>query len=287
LLSKITHSLINISHQHSSQIQHSINFRIVESKNAKFPVGAKVFAQCGWRTHTVIKPETFAQHELYVLPDFASLPYSFGLSVLGMPGNTARFGFLEICQPKEGEIVVVTGAAGAVGSIVGQIAKIKGCKVIGFAGSDDKCKWLEDEVGFDKAINYKSPDVEQQLKAAAPEGIDCFFDNVGGKLGHMINEHMRMFGRISICGAISTYNDEDVLIPAFKTFHRRNLKMEGFNVHVRWSSRFMEGIVGNLEWVRDGKIKYEETVTDGFENMPQAFIALFSGANTGKAVVKV
>lgn len=204
-----------------------------------------------------------------------------------MPGNTARFGLLEICDPKIDEIVVITGAGGAVGSIAGQIAKIKGCKVIGFAGSDEKCKWLEEELGFHKAINYKSENVEQLLKQAAPEGIDCFFDNVGGKLGHMINDHMKMWGRISICGAISTYNDEDVMIPAFKTFHRRNLKMEGFNVYARWSNRWMEGIEGNLAWMKEGKLKFHETISEGFESMPQAFIDLFSGGNTGKAIIKV
>lgn len=204
-----------------------------------------------------------------------------------MPGNTARFGFLEICQPKEGEVVVVTGAGGAVGSIVGQIAKIKGCKVIGFAGSDEKCRWLENELGFDKAINYKADNVAELLKEAAPDGIDCFFDNVGGMLGFIVQEQMRMFGRISLCGAISTYNDEQIMVPALKTFHRRNLKMEGFNVHVRWSNRFMEGIEGNLKWLKEGKIKYKETTTDGFENMPNAFIGMLSGKNTGKAIIKV
>lgn len=200
------------------------SFRVIESKNANYKVGAKIFAQSGWRTHSIIKPEDYPSHELYVLPDFGSFPYSLGLGVLGMPGNTSRFGFLEICQPKENEIVVVTGAAGGVGSLVGEIAKIKGCKVIGFAGSDEKCKWLENEKGFDKAINYKNANVEEELRKAAPDGIDCFFDNVGGMLGYIIQEQMRMFGRISTCGAISTYNDESVMIPALKTFHRRNLR---------------------------------------------------------------
>lgn len=231
--------------------------------------------------------EDFASHELYVLPDFGIFPYSFGLSVLGMPGMTARFGFLELCMPKEGEIVAVTGAGGAVGSLVGQIAKIKGCKVIGFAGSDEKCRWLESELSFDKAINYKSENVEQMLIEAAPDGIDCFFDNVGGMLGYKIQEQMRMFGRISICGAISTYNDEQIMVPALKTFHRRNLQMVGFNVFARWSDRFEEGILGNLEWLKEGKIKYEETVTKGFENMPIAFIDMLNGKNIGKAVIEI
>lgn len=262
-------------------------FRVIESKNTKYQVGAKIFAQIGWRTHSVLKPEEHPANELYELPDFENFPYSLGLGVLGMPGNTSRFGFLEICQPKENEVVVVTGAAGGVGSMVGEIAKIKGCKVIGFAGSDEKCKWLETEKGFDKAINYKNQNVEEELRRAAPDGIDCFFDNVGGMLGYIIQEQMRMFGRISSCGAISTYNDEKVMVPALKTFHRRNLRMEGFNVHVRWSNRWIEGIEGNLKWLKEGKIKYEETITEGFENMPVAFIEMLRGKNTGKAIVKV
>lgn len=204
-----------------------------------------------------------------------------------MPGNTARYGFLEICQPKENEIVAITGAGGGVGCLVGEIAKIKGCKVIGFAGSDEKCKWLENEKGFDKAINYKNGNIEDELKKVAPDGIDCFFDNVGGMLGYIIQEQMRMFGRISICGAISTYNDENVMIPALKTFHRRNLSMTGFNVIARWSNRWMEGIEENLKWLQEGKIKYEETITEGFENMPVAFMGMLKGKNTGKSVVKV
>lgn len=262
-------------------------YRVIESRNTKFPVGSKVFAQCGWRTHTIIKQEDYARHELYVLPNFGIFPYSFGLSVLGMPGVTARFGFLELCAPKEGEFVAITGAGGAVGSLVGQIAKIQKCKVIGFAGSDEKCKWLETELSFDKAINYKRTNVDQLIKDAAPDGIDCFFDNVGGKLGYIIQEQMRMFGRISICGAISTYNDEQIMVPALRTFHRRNLKMEGFNVYARWGDRFGEAIEGNLEWLKEGKIKYEETITKGFENMPQAFINMLNGKNIGKAIIEV
>jgi prostaglandin reductase 1 len=261
--------------------------RVIESKNSNYEVGAKVFAQVGWRTHTQLNPQDYPQHEFYKLPDFGKFPLSYGLSVLGVPGNTARFGLLEICQPKAGEVCVVTGAAGAVGSIAGQIAKSKGCKVIGFAGSDAKCKWLEEEVGFDKAINYKSENVEKLLKEAAPDGVDVFFDNVGGMLGHIVQEQMRMFGRISLCGCISTYNDEAIMVPALTTFHRRNLKLEGFNVHVRWSNRCMEGIQENLKLLSDGKLKNAETITQGFEYMPQAFMEMLKGRNTGKAVVKV
>lgn len=204
-----------------------------------------------------------------------------------MPGNTAYFGFLELCQPKAGETVVVTGAAGAVGSIVGQIAKIKGCRVVGFAGSDEKCKWLEDELGFDKAINYKTGDMAKALKEAAPKGVDCYFDNVGGELSYTILAQMNLYGRISVCGAISGYNDQEVNVPAVqKLFVFNQLKMEGFIVW-RWADRWFEGLTELAKWIQEGKIKYHETITLGFENTPKAFLEMLRGKNTGKAVVKV
>lgn len=224
---------------------------------------------------------------MYILPDFGGLPSSLGVGILGMPGNTAYFGFLEICQPKAGETVVVTGAAGAVGSIVGQIAKLKGCTVIGFAGSDDKCKWLEDELGFDKAINYKNGDMAKALKEAAPKGVDCYFDNVGGELSFTIISQMNLFGRISVCGAISGYNDQQVQVPALQKFFVFNqLKMEGFLV-TRWADRWFEGLTEMAKWIQEGKIKYHETITLGFENTPKAFLEMLRGKNSGKAVIKV
>lgn len=245
-----------------------------------------VFSQSGWRTHTIITPDHLSINEFTLLPDFGTLPYSLGIGACGMPGNTAYFGFLEICQPKEGETVVVSGAGGAVGSLVGQIAKIKGCKVIGFAGTDDKCRWLEKELGFDKAINYKKADLAKALKEAAPKGVDCYFDNVGGEISSVVLQQMKVFGRISVCGAISGYNDQEIQVAAPQKFFVWNqLKMEGFIVH-RWTDRWMEGINQMLEWIKEDKIKIEETVTEGFENMPQAFIDMLNGKNTGKAIVK-
>jgi prostaglandin reductase 1 len=204
-----------------------------------------------------------------------------------MPGNTAYFGFLELCEPKAGETVVVTGAAGAVGSLVGQLGKLKGCRVVGFAGSDEKCKWLETEYGFDKAINYKSKDVYKQYKAATPDGADTFFDNVGGEISSLIFSRMNDYGRISVCGAISSYNSEIPKVPAVQTvFVFKQLKMQGFLVW-RYSDRWMEGITEMSKWVKEEKLKYNETITEGFENMPQAFIDMLRGKNYGKAVVKV
>lgn len=264
--------------------------KIIESKHPKYPVGAFMFGQYGWRSHTISNPEVKDPAQMsYLLPSMGPLPVSLGVGALGMPGNTAFFGLLELCQPKAGETVVVTGAAGAVGSLVGQIAKLKGCRVIGFAGSDDKCGWLEKELGFDKAINYKKDDLKKALKEAAPKGVDCYFDNVGGELSSMIINQMNLFGRIAVCGSISAYNLEyndypkvPILQPIVVT---NQLRMEGFIVH-RWANRWMEGITEILKWIQEGKIKYHETVTEGFENTPTAFIEMLRGSNTGKAVVR-
>lgn len=214
---------------------------------------------------------------------------SIALGTLGMPGNTAYFGFLDICKPKAGEVVVVTGAAGAVGSIVGQLAKLKECKVIGVAGSDDKCKWLTDELGFDHAINYKTADIRAELKKVAPDGVDCYFDNVGGTISSTVINQMRDHGRISVCGSISAYNSpasEWPKVPILQpTFVFKQLTMKGFLI---WSynNRLFEGLTNMKQWVDEGKIKHRDTVTEGFENTPQAFIDMLEGKNTGKAVVK-
>lgn len=278
----------------ASKIQQSlfslIYTRVLESKHPEFPKDAIVCGSFGWRTHTIFNPQTEkVSVPSYVLPSFGDLPISLALGTLGMPGNTAYFGFLEICQPKAGEVVVVTGAAGAVGSIVGQIAKFKGCQVIGVAGSDEKCKWLEEELGFDHTINYKTADVHAELKKAAPDGVDCYFDNVGGTISSIIINQMRDHGRISVCGSISSYNTPSsdwpkvpILQPKF-IFNQ--LTMKGFLI---WSynDRLFEGMTVMKGWVEEGKIKYRETITDGFENMPQALIDMLQGKNTGKAIVK-
>ncbi|CAG9856262.1 unnamed protein product [Phyllotreta striolata] len=262
--------------------------KIIESKNPKFPVGKYVVGSFGWRTHTISNGNaTLVSTPTILLPDIGDLPVSVALGVLGMPGNTAYFGLLELCQPKPGETVVVSGAAGAVGSLVGQIAKIKGCTVIGIAGSDEKGKWLTGELGFDHFINYKTDDVQSKLKKLAPKGVDCYFDNVGGELSSIVIYQMNKFGRISVCGSIANYNDTkrsqaSVIQPPVVS---QQLKMEGFIV-TRWINRWMEGINQNMQWIKEGKLKYEETVTEGFENMFEAFTDMLKGKNVGKAVVK-
>jgi prostaglandin reductase 1 len=264
--------------------------RVVDSKNPDFPVDSIIFGQLGWRTHTVFNPTDMqgrSFHSCYIYPTFDGLSRSLGLGYLGMPGNGAHFGLNDICRPKAGETFVVTSAAGALGSLAGQLAKIKGCNVIGLTGSDEKCRFIENELGFDRAINYKSKNLHKQLKQYVPNGIDVYFDSIGGEFSSLIFNHMNEFGRVAACGAISSYNSEIPRVPAIQTvFVVKQLRMEGFIVY-RYSDRWMEGIYETAKLIKEGKIKCYETVTEGFENMPNAFIEMLQGKNYGKSVVKV
>ena len=257
--------------------------QVVESKAGGFAAGDYVTGFWGWQEFAAVDPKTLTKL------DAKLAPVSTALGVLGMPGMTAYFGFLEICQPKPGETVLVSGAAGAVGSLVGQIAKIKGCRTIGIAGTDDKVAWMTKELGFDAAFNYKSTsDYSAKLKELCPNGIDCYFDNVGGAITDAVFPLMNVYGRMSICGQISQYNLEKpepgprilgyVLV--------KQLKVEGFIVF-RWQNRYQEGIVQMAQWLREGKLKHREEVVDGFENTVKAFIGMLKGDNTGKMLVKV
>ncbi|KAL1513654.1 hypothetical protein ABEB36_003039 [Hypothenemus hampei] len=263
---------------------------IRESKNPNFPEGKYCFGQFGWRSYTIangVYDRSTAVNMQYVLPDFKGLSPSLGLGVLGMPGNTAYFGVEEICRPKVGDTVVITGAAGAVGSHVGQIAKLKGCNVIGITGSDDKGKWLCNELKFDSFINYKTQDFKKTLKQIAQDGVDCYFDNVGGEISSIIINQMNSFGKIAVCGSISAYNEKQAKASVIQgPVTLQQLRMEGFLV-TRWNNRWGEGINKNLQWVQEGKIKYRETITDGFENMFQAFTDMLKGVNYGKSIVRV
>merc|ERR1719356_1282028 len=268
---------------------------VEESRHPKFKKGMTIIILAGWVERGIVNPDQMGKNSPGntlggVIPaaDVGTLSKSVLLGACGMPGNTAYFGFLEICEPKAGETVVVSGAAGAVGSLVGQIAKIKGCNVVGFAGSDEKCSWLK-SIGFDHAFNYKKNDVTESLAKAAPKGVDCYFDNVGGEMSVAVLNAMNKRGRAAICGAISHYNEvggysktTDILpLCIFK-----ELMVEGFLVG-RWAGpRWVEGIKAMAGWVASGKIKVRETVVDGFDKMPQALMGLFTGYNTGKMVVK-
>ncbi|NXD13181.1 PTGR1 reductase, partial [Nothocercus nigrocapillus] len=259
--------------------------RIIESKNPAFVVGSFVVAHAGWRTHFISNGS-----DLHAFPTTwpESLPRSLALGPVGMPGLTAYFGLLEVCKIKPGDTVLVNAAAGAVGSVVGQLAKIRGCKVVGSAGSDEKVAYLK-QIGFDEAFNYKTvTSLEEALRKASPDGYDCFFDNVGGEFASVAIHQMKKYGRIAVCGAISLYND---LVPQKGPYIQypmifQELHMEGFIVY-RWNNRWEEGQKALLKWVLEGKIKYHEQITQGFDNMPAAFIGMLKGENLGKAIVKV
>ncbi|KAK5647447.1 hypothetical protein RI129_002339 [Pyrocoelia pectoralis] len=266
--------------------------KILKSNNKEFTVGKYVVGHFGWATHTISDGlSTNADYPQfpYIMPDFGQLPASLSLGALGPTGNTAYFGFTEICKPQAGETVVITAAAGAIGSHVGQIAKIKGCRVIGITGSDEKCKWLK-SIGFDVAINYKNSTWINALSEATPRGIDCYYDNVGGEISSSIIQRMCKDGRVAVCGSISSYNCDVHSLPKATMIQPwivfQQLEVRGF-VTKKWSHRWMEGIKENLKWIQEGKLRYKETVTEGFEYMPRAFIGLLNGENIGKAIVKV
>jgi NADPH-dependent curcumin reductase CurA len=255
---------------------------VVESGAAEFAQGDIVTGMLGWRLYNAARVPELRK----VDPRVASITTALG--VLGMPGLTAYFGLLDIGKPKEGETVVVSGAAGAVGMTVCQIAKIKGCRAVGIAGSDEKNQYLTAELGVDAAINYKSPDLDLALKQACPKGIDVYFDNVGGEVSDAVWPLLNQGARIVICGQISLYNlDKPDVGPRPQPYLLVNsAMMQGFII-TEYAARFTEGVMNLAQWLVTGKLKYAETVVEGFENTPQAFIGLFSGENLGKQLVKV
>jgi NADPH-dependent curcumin reductase CurA len=257
--------------------------RVVESKNPNFAPGDIVDPYMGWQEYVVSNGRGLRKLD----PSIA--PVSTALGVLGATGLTAYFGLLDVCHPKAGETVVVSGAAGAVGSIVGQIAKIKGCRTVGIAGGDDKVGCCLQDWGYDAAFNYKTTDnYGAKLKELCPNGIDVYFDNVGGAITDAVFMQINTFARMSICGQISQYNNAKpemgprllgMLIVA-------RAKCQGFLI-TDYMPRFPEGLREMSGWLREGKIKYREDVVEGFENLPKAFIGLFHGENIGKRIVKV
>jgi NADPH-dependent curcumin reductase CurA len=255
---------------------------VVESRAPGFAAGDVVTGMLGWRLYNVAKAA-----ELRKI-DSRTAPVTTALGVLGMPGLTGYFGLLDIGQPKEAETVVVSGAAGAVGMTVCQIAKIKGCRVVGIAGSDDKKQYLMSELGLDGAVNYKSAEMKQALKEACPKGVDVYFDNVGGEVSDAVMLLINQGARIPLCGQISLYNlDKPDVGPRPQPYLLVNRAlMKGFII-TDYASRFAEGIMNLAQWLAAGKLKYAETIVEGFENTPHAFIGLFSGENLGKQIVKI
>ncbi|KAI9746003.1 MAG: hypothetical protein M1818_000684 [Claussenomyces sp. TS43310] len=258
---------------------------VTASKSKSFPTGTHVEAQIGWREYGVVSDTTpgFARVDV---PDGARLTDVLG--VLGMTGLTAYFGMTEIAAVKPGDFVVVSGAAGATGSVAGQIAKLKGARVLGLAGSDDKVKWLK-ELGFDDALNYKDKDFVAKFKAATPNLIDVFFDNVGGETLELAISRANSFSRFVMCGAISQYNTDKPVGPKNITMLiAMRIKMQGFIV-LDYASQFTAARTQLATWLRDGSLQRRETIIRGagLAAGPQALIDLYQGVNTGKLLLEV
>jgi NADPH-dependent curcumin reductase CurA len=254
---------------------------VIASKNPKFAVGDQVVGMLGWQEYACSDGKGLNK------ADASRVPLSAYLGVLGMPGVTAWVGLLEHCQPKAGETVVVSAASGAVGSVVGQIAKLKGCRAVGIAGGGEKCGYVVKELGFDACVDYKAGRLNDDLKNAVPAGIDCYFENVGGEILDAVLRRMNPFSRIAVCGLISQYNaTEPYGVKTFQSILTNRIKVQGFIVSDRmelWAKALPE-LVG---WVASGKLKYRETVAQGLEDAPRAFIGLLKGENLGKQLVKL
>jgi NADPH-dependent curcumin reductase CurA len=261
--------------------------QVVESKSKDFKVGDFVEGRTGWQDNPTVDTR-----ELRLI-DPSMAPLSTSIGVLGMPGTTAYVGMHNFAKPQKGETVVVSAASGAVGATVGQIAKIYGCRVVGVAGSEEKCNFTKSELGFDECINYKNDDFKDKLKLACPNGVDIYWENVGGKTFDNVMPLLNDYARIPVCGLISLYNatsmpggDKDRLPLLFRQILTKRMMIKGFIVFNHYDQR-EESIIALSNWIKEGKIKYKEDFVDGLENAPNAFIGLLNGKNFGKLVVKV
>ena len=260
--------------------------QVVESRSGDFKQGDYVLCPGGWQEYSVNSPK--AMRKL----DPAQAPISTAVGVLGMPGFTAYVGLDEIGKPQKGETVVVSAAAGAVGQVVGQIAKLKGCRVVGVAGAEDKCKHVVGAYGFDACVNYKDADFREQLAKACPDGIDVYFENVGGETFDAVMELVNDFARIPVCGRIAHYNDTAMpegpdRLPGFmgKVLVKR-LLIKGF-IQFDYIHRQGDFLKDMPVWIREGKVKYQEDVVEGLENAVSAFQGLLQGKNRGKLLIQV
>ncbi len=257
---------------------------VVDSNTDRYKVGDLVFGMTGWQDFTLADE---GARGMQVLP--AGIDPTAALSVFGTTGMTAYFGLLDVGKLKEGDTVVVSGAAGATGSTVGQIARIKGAaRVVGIAGTDEKCAWLVNELGFDAAVNYKREDVAGRLRESCPDGIDLYFDNVGGELLDICLGRLALRGRVVLCGAIATYNARNQIAGPrnYRNLIPRRGRMEGFII-LDYLDRFPEGQAEMARWVAEGKVKFAVHIVDGLEQAPSALNLLFTGGNTGKVIVRV
>ncbi|HTC50512.1 MAG TPA: NADP-dependent oxidoreductase [Steroidobacteraceae bacterium] len=256
------------------------------SRHPDFQPGQRVVSANGWQDYAVSDGAG-----LRAL-DPGMTHASWGLGALGMPGFTAYMGLLDIGQPRPGETVVVAAASGAVGSIVGQIARLKGCRTVGIAGGSDKCRYVRDELGFDECLDRRQPDLAAKLQAACPQGIDIYFENVGGAVFDAVLPLLNMHARVPVCGLIARYNDRELppgpdrLGLLARTLLMKRIKMQGFIIS-DYASRFQEFIGPMSRWVADGAIKFREDIVEGLENAPTAFIGLLEGRNFGKLIVRI
>jgi len=254
---------------------------VVESNDPRFEPGDLVVGQLGWQDYAVVRAGSLRK-----VPRELDPP-TLALHVIGATGFTAYFGLLDVCRPKPGDTIVVSGAAGAVGQIVGQIARLAGCRTVGIAGGPEKATDLRELYGYDVAIDYKNADVRASLKEACPDGVDVYFDNVGGEISRAVHGRLTVGARIAICGQVSQYNaarPEPSFHPGLLIVFRAT--MQGFLVS-DYAHRFDEAARRLARWVADGKLRWREDVTDGLENAPRAFLGMLRGENRGKALVKV
>lgn len=263
-------------------IEGSVIAKVLESKSENFERGDTVLGGLPWREDCIISEKRIKKI------DAAIAPPSYYLGILGMTGLTAYIGLMHIGKPKAGETVVVSGAAGAVGIVVGQIAKIQGCRVIGIAGSDEKVKLLKEQFGFDDAINYKTTDkLKEAIAEVCPRGVDVYFDGVGGEISDAVISIINFHARIPLCGQISLYNSSEIpmgprLQPMLLT---RSVLMQGFIVS-DYQTFFPEAFQQLSQWIKEGKLKFRETIVHGFDQLPAALLGLFKGENTGKMIVE-
>ena len=254
---------------------------VVESKHPGFKPGDKVTAPSGWQLYCCLKGEMLTK------VDASKAPLSYFLGCLGMPGRTAYFGMKDICAPKPGETVVVSAASGAVGSVVGQLAKAWGCRAVGIAGGKAKCNYVTKELGFDACVDYKAGDLYENLKAACPKGIDAYFENVGGTILDTVLRLMNLKSRIAICGLISDYNTtEPYGVKMFRAILVNRIKVQGLIVF-DWLERYPEGNQALLALVVAGKLKTRESVLEGLDKAPKGLIGLLKGENFGKQLIKL
>jgi NADPH-dependent curcumin reductase CurA len=256
--------------------------QIKSSRTPLFVEGDIVEGRSGWQKYAV--SDGIGLRKI----DPALAPIQTAVGILGMPGLTAYFGFLDVCEPKPGDIVVVSAASGAVGQVVGQIAKLMGCLVIGTAGTDEKVSYIVNDLGFDYGINYRSQNIGESLDKYCPDGIDIYFDNVGGELTDLVMERLKIGARISVCGQISQYNNSQLELGPrnMGNLVKSQAKMQGFLVFA-YEYRYPQALERMADWISKGKLKYKEDIVDGIENAPKTFIGMLNGENFGKTLIRI